>query len=222
MKKISIATGAVLTLVLSALSVFAQSQSREDILKAIEAKRVELTALENLLLSPSEEDKANHADFLSQPDTGLIRLLPREKYDSATYKNNKKGITLAGAGAYYSFARKTHEWGHGNDIGLDHGKLDTAGYYGMLNLIGDVPLESVNLETPAAQALAMPLSTESARNRSLLPLKSNSTYLLRSVDDTRYDVLVAFRVVRIDTDGSAIILWKLLKSFPVKQTAGNN
>ncbi len=34
MKKISIATGALLTLVLSALSVFAQTQSREDILRA--------------------------------------------------------------------------------------------------------------------------------------------------------------------------------------------
>ena len=222
MKKISLATGALLTLVLSALSVFAQSQSRDDILKAIEAKRAELETLENLLLAPSEEDKSNHADFLSQPDTGLIRLLPREKYDSATYRKNKKGITLTGAGAYYSFARKTHEWGHGNDIGLEQGNLSTFGRYGMLTLLGDVPLESVTLETPAAQALATPLSTDKARNRSMLPMKLNSTYVLRSSDDTRSDVLVAFKVVRIDTDGSVIILWKLLKNFPARQMAGNN
>ena len=222
MKKISIATGSLLTLVLSALSVFAQPQSRDDILKQIEAKRAELEALENLLLSPSEEDQANHADFLSQPGTGLIRLLPREKYDSATYRKNKKGITLSGAGAYYSFARKTHEYGHGNDIGLEAGNLGTVALYGILTLLGDVPLESVSLESPAAQALATPPSAENSRNRSLLPVKVNSTYLLRSFDDTRSDLLVAFRVVRVDRDGSVIILWKILKSFPVKQMAGNN
>ena len=221
MKKIAIATGALLTLVLSGLSVFAQSQpqSREDLVKAIEAKRAELSALENLLLSPSEEDQANYAEFLRQPDTGLIRLLPREKYDSTVYRKNTKGITISGGGAYYSFARKTHEWGYGNDIGLEAGKLDTVAYSGTLLLLGDVPLESVSLESPVAQTLASPSSTDNARNRSQVSAKSNTTYLLRSFDDTRSDLLVAFRVVRVDTDGSAIILWKLLKSFPLKQMA---
>lgn len=221
MKKSFRASALVFTLLLSAFSVSAQTQSREDILREIEAKRAELAALEKRLLAPSEEDQATYADFLRQPETGLIRLLPREKYDTEVYKKNKRGITMRGGGAYYSFARKTHEFGYGNDIGLEQGKLDTVAYYGMLSLLGDVPLESVNLETPAAQALAMP-PTKSARNRSQLPLKPNSTYLLRSFDDSRSDVLVAFRVVRVDTDGSAIILWKLLKSFPLKQVAGNN
>src|SRR6185503_13635452 len=39
MTKIFVATGFVLTLSLSAFSIFAQTQSREDILKNIEAKR---------------------------------------------------------------------------------------------------------------------------------------------------------------------------------------
>ena len=33
------------------------------------------------------------------------------------------------------------------------------------------------------------------------------------------DVLVAFRVVDIDSDGSAVILWKLLKTYPAPRLA---
>ena len=224
MKKISIATGALLTLVLSALSVFAQTQSREDMLKNIEAKRAELSALEQRFLSPSEEDQARHAEFLSQPDTGLIRLLPREKYDTETFKENKKSIAIRGGGAYYSFARLTHEYGYGSDIELDKGMLLTgfAGKHsGAFINLGDIPLETVSLETPAATELATNLPTRK-RSQSEVPLKLNSTYLLRSVDPERSDVLVAFKVVRIDSDQSAIILWKLLKKSPVPQGVRNN
>src|SRR5215216_1597609 len=126
MTKIFVATGFVLTLSLSAFSVFAQTESRDDILKKIEAKRAELSTLEKQFLSPSEEDQASHAEFLNQPDTGLIRLLPREKYDTATFRENKKSITIRGGGAYYSFARLTHEYGYGSDIELARGTLSTG------------------------------------------------------------------------------------------------
>src|ERR1044072_7418866 len=115
MKKITIATGISITLLLATISTVGQTQSREDILKQIEAKRAELNSLENRLLSPSEEDKARYADFLRQSGTGLIRLLPREKFDSG---RDKKGLTISGGGAYYSFARLTHEYGYGSDIEL--------------------------------------------------------------------------------------------------------
>jgi hypothetical protein len=39
------------------------------------------------------------------------------------------------------------------------------------------------------------------------------TYILRSIVFDRSDILVAFKVHRKDTDGSLIILWKLLKNF---------
>ena len=224
MKKISIAAGALITLLLAMVSGFAQTQSREAILKEIEAKRAELEALEKHFLAPSEEDRATYAEFLSQADTGLIRLLPREKFDTAVYKDEKKTITIRGGGAYYSFVRKTHEYGHGSDIALERGHL-TSGFagreFGILTLLGNVPLESVTLETPAAQAMATPVTDGRKSNQGRLPLNSNATYLLRSVDSSRSDVLVAFRVVRLETDGSAVILWKLLKSFPVKQVAEN-
>jgi hypothetical protein len=77
MKKISFALAPIVALVFSAISICAQTQSREDILKEIAAKRAELLRLETAFLSPSEDDRVTYAGFLSQPDTGLIRLLPR-------------------------------------------------------------------------------------------------------------------------------------------------
>jgi hypothetical protein len=41
----------------------------------------------------------------------------------------------------------------------------------------------------------------------------DSTYLLRSVNYNTSDLLVAFRVVRIDADNSVIIAWKRLKKY---------
>jgi hypothetical protein len=47
-----------------------------------------------------------------------------------------------------------------------------------------------------------------------VPALVSTTYVLRSVNYRGSDVLVAVRVVRQDTDGSMILLWKLLKKFP--------
>src|SRR5215213_1345751 len=214
MKKITLATAPILTLLLIALTASAQTQSREDILKELSAKRAELAALEKRFVSPAEEDKATYADFLRQPNTGLIRLLPREKYD------NDKTLTLRGGAAYYSFSRLTHEYGYGSDIELAQGFLSTgfAGAdYGIMTSLGDTPLEDVTVEGAPFLANYAPADelpkarieqrkwSESATadgttyTRRLL-LKKNSTYLLRSVNYDNSDVLVAFRVVRVDDD----------------------
>jgi hypothetical protein len=42
---------------------------------------------------------------------------------------------------------------------------------------------------------------------------------LRSINYSDSDVLVAFRVLRKDTDGSLIIAWKMLKEYPVPDLA---
>jgi hypothetical protein len=55
-----------------------------------------------------------------------------------------------------------------------------------------------------------------------LPVKANTTYLLRSINYVASDVLVAFRVVRQDSDGSIIIVWKLLKNYPRPKLARSN
>src|SRR4028119_2450069 len=86
----------------SALSVSAQSTNRAAVWKEIESLREQIKGRENVLLEPAAEDRAAYAQFLQQPDTGLIRLLPREKYD------NK--LAVRGGGAFYSFSRLTHEY----------------------------------------------------------------------------------------------------------------
>ena len=240
MKRIYVFATLLSTLLLSSLTVLAQTETREDLLQQIEAKRVELSALEKAFLSPSDEDRNAHAEFLRTPDTGLFRLLPRETYDDNAKKDRQRIVTRGG-GAYYSFTRLTHEYGYGSDIELSQGELTTgfAGAdYGLLTNLGDIPLESVSLETPAANIFAAynPPSEEpkvrleqrrfqlgadlqgiSVSRR--LPLKLNSTYLLRSICFRETDVLVAFRVVRIDSDKSAIILWKMLKKYPTPTLA---
>jgi len=241
MKKLSIAIGFIAALTLSVLPVCAQTQSREDLLKEISAKRADLLRLEDTFLSPSEEDRAKYADFLGQSDTGLIRLLPREKYDADVKQSNKDKLTIRGGGAYYSFVRLTHEYGYGSDISLYDGWLSTdfaGANYGILTTLGNVPLENLTVETPAVQFLAThtpPSEEPKARIEQRrwgqgemiegttygerLRMGLDTTYLLRSVDYDTSDVLVTFRVVRVDTDGSAIILWKLLKKYPAPKLA---
>jgi len=224
--------------VLATLSVaaHAQSSSRDDVLKEIAAKRAELQRLEDQFLAPGEEDRAAYKELLNQPDTGLIRLLPREVYESEVYKKNQKTLTMRGGGAFYSFARLTHEYGLGSDLMLEGGYLSipAAGAgYGMMIDLGDVSLDEITKDYPAALSLAAYEAVkdepqarmeqrqvqvgrilDGATYKNRVPLKLGTTFLLRSIDYDDTDVLVAFRTVRKDTDGSVIIAWKLLKRFP--------
>ena len=192
--------------------------------------------LSNGALAPSPADRNAFRYFLRDGNTGLLRLMPREIYDSETY-HTKSVIKIRGGGAYYSFADLTHAYGYGSDIQLEYDTLSVgfAGAdYGILTNLGDVPLTDVTLEDPRTSVLAnyKAFTTESkaraeyvrfregvtiegALYKSRLPLVVNATYLLRSIIFGGSDVLVAFRVVRKDTDGSAIILWKRLKQYSI-------
>ncbi|HST52580.1 MAG TPA: hypothetical protein VLJ61_11270 [Pyrinomonadaceae bacterium] len=191
----------------------------------------ELSKADKATLAPSAEDAAQFAYFLSQPDTGLIRLLPRDP-------NNFNGkLSVRGGGAYYSFAHLVHEYNYGSDIGLEQGNFLTGfagASYGFISDLGDVPLENLLVEAepvsslasfkpPSAEPEARKIQTqlrtgypvgESVYTRRGVPAVVGHTYLLRSVDYRMSDVLVAFRVVRKDDDGSVVLLWKMLKKFP--------
>jgi hypothetical protein len=109
-------------------------------------------------------------------------------------------------------------------------------------MLGDTPLEEITVKDPRARFIATykPATTErQARLEGLrlaqcsgactpigggllvddlhyrrsMPLVENSTYLLRSIVYGYSDVLVAFRVVRRDRDGSVILAWKLLNQY---------
>ncbi len=234
MKRIVAVTTFSLTLTLACLSVAAQAQSesRDDVINQLEAKRAELAVLEKKVLAVSDADREENATFLSQPDTGIIRLLPRETYDGA----KKRGLSINGGGAFYSFALAKHEYGQGSDVMLEQGDF-SGGFagadYGMLLNLGDVPLDLVIPDHVAVRALLeyMPTSAEpDARKaqralwqgmdlsgvvfKKRMPAKVANTYLLRSVNFGGYDIAVAFRVTRKDTDGSMILLFKVLKRFP--------
>lgn len=194
-------------------------------------------------LAPTANDRALLREFLKDRHTGLIRLMPREVYDRDTYRTTKyrmvMQLNVRGGGAYYSFAKLTHVYGYGNDLALERNILSVgfAGAdYGMLANVGERRLEDITVNDPAARFMAQyaaPRPEPTARSeyrrfqtgvvidgvlyRSRLPLEIGTTYLLRSIAYRESDVLVAFRPVRKDTDGSIIIAWKLLKTYSVPE-----
>lgn len=232
MKKIFLATAFIFTLVLSAFSVSAQTQSRDDVIKELEAKRAELAVLEQKVLAVADTDRAEFAAFLSQPQTGIIRLLPREMYA----ENTKRRLAVPSGGALYSFVNSTYESRGGYDIQFYHEQFSVgfAGAdYGMLLNMADTPLDQVVSEHEAVRALldyTSATAEAAARSahrtlwegmdlsgvvfKSRLPAKVSNTYLLRSILYNDSDIAVAFRVTRKDTDGSLIIVYKVLKVFP--------
>jgi hypothetical protein len=210
------------------LAVGAVAQDRVKIEKKIASLMEKLRSQEAKFLSVSDEDKAAHAGFLSQPDTGITRLMPREKYD---------GVLLTrGGGAYFSFVRLTHEYGFGSDLSLEQGhfRVMFAGAdIGFLTNLGNAPLESLTLGSAGVQFLSSfvaPTKLSDAREqqqragagfeaggsayKSSLPAAANATYALRSIGYDNSDVIVALRAIRQDPDGSMILLWKILKRFP--------
>ncbi len=232
MKKTIAITTFSLTLILTGLNVAAQSPSRDDVIREIEAKRAELALLEKKVIAVSDADRQEHAAFLTQPQTGIIRLLPRETYDG----NAKRGLAINGGGAYYSFVLKTHEYGQGSDVSLQQGDLSVgfAGAdYGLILNLGDISLDQVAGDHAATRALLdyrPPLKEAEVRGeyrklwqgieltgfnfKSRVPATVANTYLLRSISIDTSDTVVAFRVVRKDTDNSLILIFKVLKSFP--------
>jgi hypothetical protein len=218
------------------ISAPAQSVDRSKTIKEIDSLRKDLSEKEKLFLSPSAKDQVAFAEFLKQPNTGLIRLFPRNLYENR--------LITRGAGAYYSFARTTHEYGPGYDIQLE--RVPTNEYtpptiaecnfltgYGFIAVLGAVPIEKVTLEHNGVRFLAAynPPTTEPefreqqrrvrggidkngyGYNR-IAPVTPSFTYALRAINYGQSDLLVAFRVVRKEIDGSVVILWKRLKEYP--------
>ena len=133
--------------------------------------------------------------------------------------------------------RRTHEYGNGSDIELQQNRfmVGFAGAdFGFIAMLGDVALDEVTTETIGVRHLAAfetPRTEPEAREQqkrggypgfevdgftylSSVPVVVNKTYALRSINYGTSDVLVAFRVVREDADGSRVLLWRLLKAYP--------
>jgi len=209
----------------------AQSLDRAELRLKIESLRDQLQTKEARFLAPSAADLAAYSEFLKRPDTGMARLMPREKYDG--------NLLINGGGAYYSFAKLTNEYGFGSDIELQRAKLQVgfAGAdFGFLTSLGDVPIDAVTADqmgvrfllsfsTPSLETAARAEYRRASEGfladgfeyRNSLQASVNTTYALRSINYGISDVLVALRVTRQDTDGSLILVWKTLRTFPVPQ-----
>jgi hypothetical protein len=205
------------------------SPDRADLEREMESLREQLHEKEELFLATAPSDRAALAEWLREPDRGVARILPRERYD--------RRLIVNGGGAYYSFSRLSHDYQQCAELELQQGDFSTgfAGAdYGFLAPVGDVALDLVTLDHPAVTSLAAhnPPSREpdarvqqrrsgegwtagDYKYRGRAPARVGTTYVLREISYEHGDTLVAFRVLREDTDGSLILQWKILKRFPV-------
>jgi hypothetical protein len=197
--------------------------NRSDLMNQLAAAQQQFVTATNEFLQPTSDELAPYATFLSQPQTGMVVLTPRGEY-------------LGDPGTYYSFALLTHQYGYGSDIEYDQGDfyVGFAGYdFGFYTWLGDVPIDGVTTSTSAVQYLAsyVPPTTDATIRaeqqlvgsgfyvgsyyyRDSVGVLLNSTYVLRSICYDKSDVLVALRVVQVLSDGSVIIIWKQLATFP--------
>jgi hypothetical protein len=106
--------------------------------------------------------------------------------------------------------------------------------FGFITKLGDVALEDVTVDRKEAKFLvdlAPPNREPAAREyqrmcssgfeingvfyRWWVPAENNTTYLQRTIRYDKADLLVAFKTVREEPDGSFVILWKILKKNPI-------
>lgn len=208
----------------------------------------EPNSTEKGLLSVDLADEERFADLLAQPNTGIARLLPLSSQGRVVSVSQPEAYRRPGFtyfAATYSFSKRKHGnclngW-HGNpgmgwaELRLKEGILGTAimeDSVGLMVRLGDVPLETVTVQTAGVADLDIlkpPTDSTGAKNMaenslrgikvseftysSRIPANLNTTYVLRSTMRKRADVLVAFRIVQSDSDGITI-LWKKLKEYP--------
>ena len=201
------------------------AQTREEAINELNKLKQKAGSLEEIILSPNKSDY----EAASRENAQVFRILPRETYDKGLFK-------IRGGGAFYSFYRQTHEYGQGSDISLEQGNFGVgfAGAdYGFIADLGDIPLSEINKTTKGVAYLSgyiPPTDEADAREENKkgwrpgfevdgvtylnrVPAAAGHTYVIRSVNLDRSDVLVAFRVYRKDADRSYIIFWKLLEQF---------
>ncbi len=223
---------AVFAFSMAAMSAFGQ-QSDSDKIARIKKDLAEIADLEASLLAPPPDITSKYAEFLKTPETGIVKLFRRGT------RRDVMGPRMDG-GAYYSFVRRSHEYGQGNDIELDEGGLFKVGFagadYGFFISLGRGEIESIPQESqnpPAwltasarkawesAWSYRTPTSIEEFRKEAraaenhILP-RDGVVYLLRSIAPRRSDVLVAFKVEKT-LDDSVVIVWRLLNNWPTPE-----
>jgi len=154
-------------------------------------------------------------------------------------------IPFRDGGASYSFSTRKYGDGYvlpeislGKDFNYPPGKafwvVSGGADFGFITKLGNVALEDVTVDRKEARFLVdlvAPNREPAAREyyrmsasgfeingvfyRMLAPAENNTTYLQRTIEYDSADLLVAFRTVREEPDGSFVILWKILKKNPI-------
>ena len=164
-------------------------------------KEFEPSSSEKKLLLVDAEDAARFADFLAQPDTGLVRLLPFKlgRVVSATEPEAFRRLAFTYFAATYSFSKRKH--GHGlsgwqqipiqgmaelqlTDDTLSTGFMEES--VGLMVSLGGVSLELVTLQTEGVRQLA-----------EMLPPADHSTARAQSERNRRGIEVNGFKFVSI-------------------------
>jgi hypothetical protein len=151
-------------------------------------------------------------------------------------------IPFRNGGSYYSFSSRKRGDEITPELRLDkfphdyppgRAFLGIGGDIGFITKLGDVAIEDVTVDRKEAKFLVdlvAPKKEQAALKyrgmsesgfdiggvfyRNWAWAEVNTTYLLRTINYDRADLLVAVRTVREEPDGSFVILWKILKKNP--------
>lgn len=168
---------------------------------------------------PSKEQKKRFAEFLDGEQTGLVKIFPAENTITISAKGEQRPVPQDCS--FYSFGRKVH-MRQIADLRLVNGLFMTGvaqASIGAFVAPGDMRLEDITAETPVVKKLLarkMPTTPENFVAQKLKTPQSvraaaGQTYIMRSVVYGWWDYTVAFKVIEKDTDGSFLILWKVLE-----------
>jgi len=207
------------------------------------------------LLAPNQTDLKKFAEFLNQPNTGIIKLTRdlgcADNPDVVNASADCLLYTMPGGGSSFSFRTNNYRIRRLADLTFTDNRFLATGFllHGIFVDLGDVPLEQISLSAKGLQFIndfQAVNSFQKAKDidrdlingiekngfvyRRAVQAKENSTYILRSIAyrgnsyraaqgfsydefnfDKRRDIIVAFRIVSRDEDGSVTIIWKELQ-----------
>jgi hypothetical protein len=241
---------------LRALEIPWTEESRNSIVQLTRNIYRKPTREEMKVLTPSAEYYNKYAQFLRQPETGIIKLNSNsscaESPSVVAASENCLQYSMPGGGTAYSFRAESHRTPRLADLTLSKNVLMSDGVlqHGILVNLGDVPLDTVTPETRGIKYLFdfKPLTTAESLVKfdELLQkgikadgfvyglgfyVQNQTTYALRSIAykgkvarsvngiiyneldfDKRRDILVAFRVIELETNGNVTLIWKILSN----------
>lgn len=230
-------------------------EKRAEFLAMIDPFYRASTDEELAMMAASEEDAQKYASIIKNKKAGVFRLL-RDKGCTANQKvvsaaEECARLTMPGAGSGYSFRFGDYRMHHLADLVFSKGMFESLGVlnHGIMTDLGDVPIESVTEKTEGvpymmkikpsknfaeagdlATRLTKGIKDDGRTYASVLPLRMNSTFVLRTIAydgeslkkagpfvfnelelDNRRDMLVAFRVVRLLNGEDATIIYRIVE-----------